>query len=338
MTTNANYEKRFHFFTNDGKKELTVSCFHGLLNAQSGIREDQYIRVFLGFIELGVIEGIEELEVVRIGGRGLSRFTSEKTGNRYQLIEPRCFNKMVSEDISLEEFLRLTLPDITFHVGSEEESDNWLYYNKAIVSKYIRYSHPLCSNEEMQRMREDEKRIIFWDMMDKSREKLWFTVGSCDDARWKSRLSIESAEDLREACHSYQNVIAFLGNIQIGVVWHQKVDDFFMFGGSQSGLGKIFTNGDDCFALWSEQLNAFLVRNISLEEFVHTAYTEFNGDEPEYAITIADDAQKVWQSIQDGWTFTGRVKDIMFETGYTNSSPERFSEESRVLFVKRINR
>lgn len=258
MTINANYEKRFHFFTNDGKKELTVSCFHGLLNAQSGIREGQCIRVFLGFIELGVIEGIEELEVVRIGRRGLSRFTSEKTGKRYLLIEPRCFNKMVSEDISLEEFLRLTLPDITFHVGSEEESDNWLYYNKAIVSKYIRYSHPLCSK------------------MDKSREKLWFTVGSCDDARWKSRLSIESAEDLREACHSYQNVIAFLGNIQIGVVWHQKVDDFFMFGGSQSGLGKIFTNGDDCFALWSEQLNAFLVRNISLEEFVHTAYTEFN--------------------------------------------------------------
>ena len=337
MTPTANYDKRFHFFANDGGKELTVSCFHGLLNAQSRIREDQYIRMFLGFIELGVVEALDELEVVRIGGRGLSRFASEKTGNRYLLIDANCFTQLLDKDISLEMFLRITLPDVMVHVGTEEEIDKWCYYNKARVSKYIRYSHPLCSSEELQRMREAEKRILFWDLMDNSRAKLWFSADSGENARWKSRLNIQNSEDLREALRSSKNVYAFLGNIQISSVWHQEDANNFVFDGADFGLlGKVFPDNEDCFELWPEQLDAFLKREISLEEFVYVAYVESYGEESEYEIAIADDAEEAWEYIQDGWTLVCRVKDIMCETGYTNGSPEQFSNESRVLFEKAI--
>lgn len=336
MMLTTNYDRRFHFFTNDGTNELKVSCSQGLINAQNGIREGQHIRAFLGFIELGVIEVFEELEMVRIGESGLSSFTREKTGNRYLLIALSCFDKMIREDTSLEKFLQLMFPEIVFHIGSEEESDKWCYYDKAMVSRYIRYSHPLCSTEEMQRMRESEKRIIFWDMKNRHREKLWFV--SAQDAYdcWKLRFNIKNAEDLKKECQSHKNVIAFLGNIQIGEVWHQENDDIFLFD-SGFGLGKVFLYEDDCFALEPKQLNAFLNRNISLEEFIHTAYGESNGGESQYEIVIADDAKAVWQYIQDGWTFIGRIKDIMCNTGYISSSQERFSEESRVLFVKGIN-
>lgn len=334
----ANYDKRLHFFTNDGKKELNVSCFHGLLNVQSQIREKQYIRVFLGFIELGVAEALQELEVVRIGGRGLSRFASAKIENRYLLIQQREFDRMISSGTSLEEILKTTLPEITFYIGNCEEKDVWTYYQATNVSKYLRYVHPLYSQNELQDIRDAEKRVIFWELSDTRKDSLWFAIEHPEKETWENRLNIENAEDLREACNGNKIVLAFLGDIQIGVVWYQDLEDIFLFGGARSGLGTVFPNGEDCFVLNEKQINAFLKRNISLEEFVHTAYSEFNGNEAEFEIMVADTAEKVWQCIQSDWHIGCRVKDIMCDTGYPVSTQNHSPEECRVVFVKKINR
>lgn len=324
----STYEKKLHFFLNHGKDELSVTCLQSLLNVYRHLPDNQHIMAFHGYLELGVVEYLEEYELVRIGGRGFSRFTAMKNKDtKYFVFEAREFDAVCNAELTLEEFIRRVRPDVIFHIGTEEERPKWSYYQMTKLSKYIRYSHPQIANEEMQKLREAEKRVIYWDLEPKKLERLWF------EGERAGILEIDNWKELALACFG-DKVTAYLGDIRLGTVFMDPYDELEadFCGLEPTGLdGALFPEEEDTMVLEPDTFEAFLARKVSLEEFIFVTYYDYNPESQRwYDIKVASDPATTWELIQDGWRLATRVKDIMREEAM------EASQEERLIFIKAV--